>query len=65
LNAIESFDFSKLKLHINNNKIKLTYKGDEGNEVTINIPEQHDYTLKHYVNTDDYWKDYIALLKDG
>ena len=65
LNAIESFDFSKLKLHINNNKIKLTYKGDEGNEVTINIPEQHDYTLKHYVNTDDYWKDSIALLKDG
>lgn len=67
INDIKEFDFNKLGLRLlGNNEITFTYDNlISGNSVTLNIPEQHQYSLKVFSDVNDYWKNYVALLKDG
>ena len=68
IDAHKQFDFSKLGLHLESDgkTLKLVYDGlTNNNSVTLQIPQQHEYTIRRVDNYNDMWNDTIELLKDG
>lgn len=72
LDSLENnaFDFSKLGLAFNGNRLQITYKGQifNNNGVSIDIPgipQISPYTLKYNFNMDDMWKDSLALMRNN
>lgn len=64
----KQFDFSKLGLHLESDgrTLRLVYDGVTNmNSVLLQIPQQHEYSIRHVDDYYDKWNDTIELLKDG